>query len=281
MIEKVKLLSLTVVITIFLLILGATLVVLGIFDESLNWDIFSSQVEAVLSGIFFASVALSIFGVAMTLVLGIQEIVTAISSLQRSREGENQTVIPEAPKSIYLLYIAGIFAIFSAIIGSLSFVNHRITIHRTKVFKRIAAEQIQNLQNKFVQQISQITASPNKNVPKTLDDLIKNVQKLSFVNSMILYLPDTNDDTVIWSYSSETIYDKKENRKLERLFVAKEYEKAIQAAFQGKPELLKVINDRTKFKWYYVVKNENNQPIAVLRVNGNPYENFREYKLGI
>lgn len=281
MIKKVKLLSLTVVITIFLLILVATLVVLGIFDEILNWDIFSSQVEAVLSGIFLASVALSIFGVAMTLVLGIQEIVTAISSLQQSREGENKTVTAKAPKSIYLLYIVGIFAAFSAIIGTLSFVNYRITVHRTQVFKRIAAEQIQNLQNKFLQQINQLTASSQKNVPKTLNDLIKNVQKLSFVNSMTLYLPDTTDDTVIWSYSSERIFNEKDQRKLERLFVAKEYEKAIQSAFQGKPELLKVINDRTEFQWYYVVKNENNQPIAVLRVNGNPYENFREYKLGI
>ena len=99
--KKVKLLSLTVAITIFLLIIGATLVVLGIFDQILNWDIFSSQIEAVLSGIFLASVALSIFGVAMTLVLGIQEIVTAISSLERSRVGENTKVISEAPQTIY------------------------------------------------------------------------------------------------------------------------------------------------------------------------------------
>ncbi|MGD1715176.1 hypothetical protein [Dapis sp. BLCC M172] len=118
-------------------------------------------------------------------------------------------------------------------------------------------------------------------MPETMNDLIKNVQKLSFVNSMILYLPDRKDSTVIWQYSSNRIYAKKEKRKLERLFVAKEYEKAIQAAFQGKPELLKVINDETKFRWYYVVKDENNQPIAVLRIYGNPNENFREYKIGI
>lgn len=278
MIKRVKLLSLTVAITIFLLILGATLVVLGIFDEILKWDIFSAQVEAVLSGIFFASVALSIFGVAMTLVLGIQEIATAIGSLQRSRVGENTTVIPEAPKTIYLLYMAGIVAVFSAIIGTLSFVNYRITVHRSKVFKRIAVEQMQNLQNKFAQQISQLTSPPKNNIPRNLDDLIRNVQKLSFVNTMTLYMPDTTDDSVIWSYSSWGNYDQKNG--FERLFVVKEYEQAIQGAFQGKPELLKVINDRTGFKWYYIVKNENNQPIAVLRIDGNPNENFREYRLG-
>ncbi len=114
-----------------------------------------------------------------------------------------------------------------------------------------------------------------------MNDLIKNVQKLSFINSIILYLPDQKDGTVIWKYSSDTIYDQKEKRKLERLFVAKEYEKAIQAAFRGNPELLKVINNRTKFRWYYVVKDKNNQPIGVLKIYGNPNENFREYKIGI
>ncbi|MGB3514410.1 MAG: hypothetical protein WBA93_35400 [Microcoleaceae cyanobacterium] len=215
----------------------------------------------------------------MTLVLGIQEIVTAISSLQRSREGENKTVTPEAIKTIYLLYMAGIVTIFSAIIGTLSFVNYRITVHRTKVFKRIAAEQMQNLQNKFAQQISQLTAPPKKNVPRTLDDLVKNVQKLSFVSSITLYMSDTTDDSVIWSYSSWGTYNEKNG--FERLFVAKEYEKAVQGAFQGNPELLKVINGRTGFQWYYVVKNQNNQPITILKINGNPNENFREYRLGI
>jgi hypothetical protein len=69
--KRVKLLSLAVAMTVSLLAMGATLVVLGIFDEILNWDLFSYQVEQVLTGIFFASVALSIFGVAIVFVLGV------------------------------------------------------------------------------------------------------------------------------------------------------------------------------------------------------------------
>ena len=276
--RRIKLLSLTVATTITLLLIGATLVVLGIFDEILNWDIFSSQVEAVLSGIFFASVALSLFGVAITFVLGIQEIVHAISALQRSRGIEELQPVPEAPKTTYLLYMTGIVAVFAGLISALSWVNHRITVHRSKVFKRIATEQIEDLQNKFVQQVGQLTPSPpQKNVPTTLDELIRSVEKLSFVNDLTLYVPDIQDNSAIWNYSSWGSYNK--DHGFNRSFVAKEYEKAIQAAFQGKPEFLNEINDRTGFTWYYVVKDNKQKPIAVLRVDGNSRENFREYRL--
>ncbi|MEL7039079.1 MAG: hypothetical protein AAFO04_26245 [Cyanobacteria bacterium J06592_8] len=275
--RRIKVLSFTVATTITLLLIGATLVVLGIFDEILNWDIFSSRVEAVLMGVFWASVSLSLFGVAITFVLGIQEIVGAISSLQRSREGDSSKVVPEAPKTTYLLYMVGLVSVFSALIGVLSLVNNRITVHRSRVFKDISAQQMQKLQNKWIQQVSQITTPPRNNVPLSLHELIQSVKKLSFVNQITLYLPDTQDETVIWRYDSWGNYNKENG--FERTFVAKEYEQAIQAAFAGMPELLQVINDRTGFTWYYVVKNPQNQPIAVLRINGNAQENFREYRL--
>ncbi|EAW33633.1 hypothetical protein [Lyngbya sp. PCC 8106] len=275
--RRIKILSFTVATTIALLLVGATLVVLGIFDEILNWDIFSAKVEAVLTGIFWASVVLSIFGVAITFVLGIQEIVRAIGSLQRYPDLESSSVVPEAPKTTYLLYMVGLVSVFSALIAALSVINNRITVHRSQVFKEIAAKQMEKLQTKWVQQVSQITTPPRNNVPISLNELIQSVVKLSFVNNMILYLPDTEDQTVIWSYNSWGTY-KKENG-FERTFVAKEYEQAIQATFLGRPELLQVINDRTGFTWYYVVKNPQDQTMAILKINGNAQENFREYRL--
>lgn len=275
--RRIKILSFTVATTIALLLVGATLVVLGIFDEILNWDIFSAKVEAVLTGIFWASVVLSIFGVAITFVLGIQEIVRAIGSLQRHPDIESSNVVPEAPKTTYLLYMVGLVSVFSALIAALSVINNRITVHRSQVFKEIAAEQMQKLQTKWVQQVSQITTPPRNNVPISLHELIQSVAKLSFVNNMTLYLPDTEDKTVIWSYNSWGNYNK--DNGFERTFVAKEYEQAIQAAFLGRPELLQVINDRTGFTWYYVVKTPQDQTIAILKINGNAQENFREYRL--
>ncbi|ERT09592.1 hypothetical protein M595_0264 [Lyngbya aestuarii BL J] len=275
--RRIKILSFTVATTIALLLVGATLVVLGIFDEILNWDIFSAKVEAVLTGIFWASVVLSIFGVAITFVLGIQEIVRAIGSLQRHPDIESSNVVPEAPKTTYLLYMVGLVSVFSALIAALSVINNRITVHRSQVFKEIAAEQMQKLQTKWVQQVSQITTPPRNNVPISLHELIQSVVKLSFVNNMTLYLPDTEDKTVIWSYNSWGTYNK--DNGFDRTFVAKEYEQAIQAAFLGRPELLQVINDRTGFTWYYVVKTPQDKSIAILKINGNAQENFREYRL--
>lgn len=275
--RRVKLLSLTVAITVFLLMLGSILVVLGIFDELLKWDIFSPKVEAVLQGIFWTSLALSTFGVAMTIVLGIQEIVTSISAFGRDRGFIEENAVSEAKKPTYALYLIGIIGTLAVLIGSLSLLNYRVQVHRSKVFKKIASEQLQNLQARFTQQLVQLQAPPRTNIPTTLNDLIQTVQKLSFVSQMTIYLPDSQDNTAIWSYQSFGDYNSKKG--FDRLFVAKEYEKAIQEAFQGKPELLKVINDRTGFKWYYEVKNPQNQTIAVLRIDGNPDENFRDYQI--
>ena len=138
---------------------------------------------------------------------------------------------------------------------------------------------MQELKSQFVRQVSQLEEPPENNVPKTLQDLIKSVEKLSFVNSLTLYLPDTEDEVIIWSYQSWDIYNKDKNG-FDRQIVAKEYEKAIQSAFKGKPELLQALNGKTGFQWYYLIRNEQNQPIAVLRIDGNSSENFREYKLG-
>ncbi|MGB3558887.1 MAG: hypothetical protein WBA24_10120, partial [Geitlerinemataceae cyanobacterium] len=220
--QRVKLLSLTVAITVSLLILGAVLVVLGIFDELLRWDIFSPKVESVLSGIFFTSLALSAFGVAMTIVLGIQEIVTSISAFGRDRGLIEPDKIPEAKKQTYALYLIGLIGALAVLIGGLSLLNARVQVHRSKVFKRIASEQLQNLQSQFVQQLSQLQAPPKNNVPQTLDDLVNAVQKLSFVSRMTIYLPDSQDNAAIWNYQSLGIYDPKHG--FDRLYVAKEYE---------------------------------------------------------
>ena len=76
--SRFKLLSLTVGATVVLLMAGAFLVVLGIFDDYLNWDIFSPQVEKFLYGVFGSCVALGGFGAAISIVLGMQEIVKAL-----------------------------------------------------------------------------------------------------------------------------------------------------------------------------------------------------------
>lgn len=275
--KRVKRLSFTVAMTVSLLVIAATLAVLGIFDEILNWDIFSPQFEQVLIAVMAGCVVLSIFGVAITFVLGIQEIVKSIGLLQKSRGLEEFETIPEAPKTTYMLYMSGVVAVFAVLISALSAANFMITSHRTRVFKGIATEQMQQLKDEFVKEVSLLNEPPKTNVPKTLDDLLKSVEKLSFVNNITLYLPDREDDIVIWNYNSWQVYNQEQG--FDRQIIAKEYEQAIKSALEGKPEPLQALNGQTGFQWYYLIRDQQNKPIAVLRINGNERENFREYKL--
>ena len=80
--SQMKLLSLTVRATVILLMVGAVLVVLGIFDDFLEWDIFSPELEKLLMGVFGASVALGAFGEEGGRVANASE----LSHLQRTRE---------------------------------------------------------------------------------------------------------------------------------------------------------------------------------------------------
>ncbi|MDT9192943.1 MULTISPECIES: hypothetical protein [unclassified Limnospira] len=275
--KRVKLLSFTVAMTVCLLVIGATLAVLGIFDDMLNWDIFSPQVEQVLRAIMAGCIVLSVFGVAITFVLGIQEIVKSIGLLNKSRGLEELETVSEAPKTTYMLYMSGVVAVFAVLISVLSVANLMITNHRNRVFKRIATQQMQQLSDEFVQQVSLLNEPPRTDVPDTLDDLIRSVKKLSFVNDITLYLPDQQDDIIIWNYNSMWVDNPKKG--FERQIVAKEYEQAIQIAFRGQPELLQALNGKSSFQWYYLIRDQQNQPLAVLRINGNERENFREYKL--
>ncbi|CDM95658.1 MAG: hypothetical protein P5702_03075 [Limnospira sp. PMC 1291.21] len=275
--KRVKLLSFTVAMTVCLLVIGATLAVLGIFDDMLNWDIFSPQVEQVLRAIMAGCIVLSVFGVAITFVLGIQEIVKSIGLLNKSRGLEELETVSEAPKTTYMLYMSGVVAVFAVLISVLSVANLMITNHRNRVFKRIATEQMQQLRDEFLQQVSLLNEPPRTDVPDTLDDLIRSVKKLSFVNDITLYLPDQQDDIIIWNYNSMWVDNPKKG--FERQIVAKEYEQAIQIAFRGQPELLQALNGKSSFQWYYLIRDQQNQPLAVLRINGNERENFREYKL--
>jgi hypothetical protein len=274
--KRIKFLSLTVAITVSLLLIGAILVVLGIFNSYLNWDIVGPQLQNILYGIFATSLALGAFGVAITVVLGIQEIVNVVGSLNPNKL-DADAELPDAPKLTYIMYMLGMVAGLTVLVGALSFVNQRVLIHRSGVFKRIAAEQMQKVETRFYQQVSLLTAPPKENIPETLHDLIVNVNKLSFVSQMTLYIPDPEDKSVIWSYNTWGTYDPKQG--FSRLFVAKEFEEAIQQALQGQPELLNELNQRTGFRWYSVIENEQGKPIGVLRVDGNKRENFRDYSL--
>ena len=274
---KIKLLSLTVWITLLLLAIGATLVVLGIFNAALQWDIFSNQVESVLYGIFFSCISLSAFGVAMSFVLGIKKIVEAVESLERNRNLDSSLVVPEARRITYVQYMLGIVAAMSALIGSLALLDYQVLVHRNQVFKRVASEQMENFRNKLVQQVTILPKPPASKVSKTLADLINSLKGLSFIDDLSLYVLDPQDDSVMWQYKRYNTNNKGEPI-FERFYVAKDYEKAIRQALKNDGKLINQLNKENNFKWYYLIKDARGSSIAVLQINGNRQENFRDYK---
>jgi hypothetical protein len=70
--SHMKLLSLVVRASVILLAGSAVLVVLGMFNAFLDWDIFSPEVERILYGIFGSCLALAGIGAATCVVIGIQ-----------------------------------------------------------------------------------------------------------------------------------------------------------------------------------------------------------------
>lgn len=273
--SPVKLLSLTVWITVWLLLIGATLVILGIFNQQLNWDIFSPQVEQILYGIFFSCIVLSAFGVAVTFVLGLKRIVEAVESLQQKGQLESSLVTPKAQRLTYVGYMMGLFVAFSALVGALELADYRVQIHRSQVFKQIASEQTQKFGQRLSLPLSQFDRTTST-VPGSISDSLKAFGSLSFVQNIVLYVPDPQDSSSLWRHSQ---YQTNASGKpiFERFLVAKESEAAIAQALRGEPEALNALNKRTGLTWYHILKDAQERPLAVLKIEGNPNENFREY----
>jgi hypothetical protein len=275
--ERIRQLTLSVKATVILLLTAATLIVVGIFNDTLKWDIFGPKIEAVLYGVFFSSIALAIIGVAMTIVLGIREVVHSFQSIERSSSGTKED-IPEASKKVYTRHLLWSLVALLGIIVMFAGANYMIQGHRSKVFKRIAAEQMKQFESRFTQIVSPLLAPPRNNVPPDLHDMIKSMDNLTYIDKTTLYLPDPTDNSALWGYTAWREYKKEDG--FAKFFVAKDFEKAMAEALHGSDARMREINNRRDFIWYYLLKNQQGKPIAVLRIDGNSRENFREYVLG-
>ena len=266
-----RLLAPVVTMTVILLMVGALLVVLGIFNENLNWDIFSPRVEAVLWGIFGSSVALGVFGVALTIVLGIWEFVKLLKGMQKEPRAQSVSLSHGLRWILYSVVFMALVVVICA------FINYRIQIHRRDVFTRLASEQMAHFGSKVSSLLQPLSIPPRDHVPRKIYDLIHTLDQLSFISRATLYLPDPEDDSAMWGYTAWRDYKDKDG--FARFFIAREFEKAMKAAMSGEPKLLENINRRDEFTRYFVISDGKGGSSAVLRIDGNPRENFRDYSL--
>ena len=276
--RRIRMLTLVVHATALLLALAAALVVVGIFNEALDWDLFGPKLEAILTGVFGGSIALASAGVALTVVLGIQEIVRAFRALPKAPGADEADAAPEATRWGYARVMAWILVGFAALIGALALANGRVLAHRTATFKRIAAEQVGNFEPKLAARVAALGAPPRSAVDKELYDLIRTLDGLTFVERSTLYVPDPEDPAALWGYTAWRDYETEDG--FARFFVAKDFEKALAAALRGDGAGLDRLNAEKNFTAYRTLRDGSGKPVGVLRIDGNPRENFREYRLG-
>lgn len=274
--SKVRLLSLVVSFTLILLTIGAVLVVLGIFNEALNWDIFGPKLEAVLYGVFGSCMALAAFGVAMAVIISMQESVRDFKKFVQSRT--NQEEVPDAPKRIYAARMLGLVAGMALLVALCALINHVVLSQRCRVFKRLAAEHVANFQPKLIGLVGAFPAPPQNNVPRDLYAVVRTLDNLDFIQRTTLYIPDPAEPAAMWGYTAWRDYTNSDG--FARFFIAKDFEKAMRRAVDGSPSDLDQINSRNEFIWYGLLSAENGKAAAVVRIDGNSRHSFREYKLG-
>jgi hypothetical protein len=223
--NPIKLLSLVVRATVILLTGSAVLVVLGIFNGSLHWDIFSPEAEKVLYGVFGSFVALGAFGAAISLVLGIQEVVTSFRRLVDRADPANAEVKAEAPRRSYLAALAAVLILLVLTVTGFGMANRRVTAHRFDVFKLVAQDQMRQLGPRLATEVERIGKPCDSCGTPTLIQLFDTMSGLSFISNATLYLPDPEDDAVLWRYPESGLYSVHADNsqgKMTRFFIAKD-----------------------------------------------------------
>jgi len=269
---RIPLFVYAVQVTTVLLLVAAVLAVLGIFDETLGWDIFSPRTEKFLYAIFFSCLVLSAFGVALTSVQGMKSGVDSLRKIAGVAEDD-----AESRSKMRSLKVTGSIILVSVIlIFALHVVNQVILKHRTCVFKRVAKEQMVAFDKKIADFIDGFGAPPRRQVPVEFYDIFRTLEKFSFISNVTVYMPDPKDPAVMWGFRSWR-YEYKLKDGFARFFVTKYFEKAMKKAVEGDFQDLNAINEKNTFAFYYPIKKADNTVIAIVRIDGNPNENFREY----
>jgi hypothetical protein len=279
--SRIKLLSLTVGATVVLLAIGAVLVVLGTFNEYLHWDIFSPEVEKFFYGIFFSCLSLGAFGVAISTVLGIQEVVQALRRMiEAASPGATEPAKP-APRRSYAAVLAALLVLLIGTILIFNTVNHRVEAKRLEVFKLVVHDQMLQLGPHLQGEIAKIQAPCPTCAPPSLPQLIKTLNELSFCQWAVLFMLDPADKTVLWRYPAgggSMPYDADTPAQFERLFVAKDVDRAIAQALGGDTAWIDQMNGAPDFNWNQVIRDGQGKIRAVIKIYGNPNESYRDYQ---
>ncbi|HXU32977.1 MAG TPA: hypothetical protein VN851_20615 [Thermoanaerobaculia bacterium] len=272
--ERVRLLALSTRATIALLLAGAFLVVLGFFDEFLDWDIFAPGVEKALTGVFASCVALGAFGLAISLAAGLRDAVAAIERLGPERPAD-QPVALALTRRRALIWLGAMFGLLGLTVLGFNFANDRILAGRQRTFKALARHQMKELGPRWAAELERFREPCPTCVAPGLRELVRAFDAQSFCQSVDVYLADPADPGVLWRYQPSN--DAEKPAMLERQLVSRDQERAISQALHRQPAWLDQMTGDLNWVSYQTVKATNGRPLAVVEIFANDRESYGDY----
>jgi hypothetical protein len=213
----------------------------------------------------------------MTVIIALQESVRDFKRFVQARTHQEDAA--DAPRRTYAVRMMAVVFAMALLVSICALLNRVELRQRCTVFKRLAAEQVGNFEGKIVGVVGKFPAPPQKDVPRDLYDVVKAVDNLDFVTTATVYLSDPNEATAMWGFTAwRDSYSNEDG--FARFYVAKDFEKAMRKAMDGNPSDLEKINARNEFTWYRLLPGADGSPKAVVRIDGDSHQSFREYRLG-
>ena len=252
--------------TALLLGIGSALVVVGTFDAVLGWDIFSPELESALYGVFFSCLALTAAGIALSFVLGVQE----IAELLRASQAGQSLPPPRSMRRYIGFAVLGVLGL-TLLVVTLDRLDCRVQTQRDLFFERLATERIQSRTAKLLSQLPVGVERPKPNAE--LDQLMTAINAPGWVERATVFLPDPNDPERLWEY--EAYWAKSPETRFDRMFPSKKHEHAIQNAFAGDPGALRKFNESSLFSFLYPLKADGSL-VAIVWIKANQKESLRE-----
>ncbi len=263
--------------TVALVSAGALLVVVWLFDQALGWDIFHGQVEQLLYGVLGSALALGACGAAIGFLLSFLEIAHSVGRLNQTLSGHSPE--PPAGSSMrrFLTMAASVAAVVIGLLASLAWVNQRVQSHRGKVFERIAAEQVHLVEPKIRDAVVAFGRPTQSIPPAQLVEALSALRRAAFCQGATVLLLDPEDPSLLWRYQPASRFGS-EATHFESFLVARRSERAVREALSDPTATIEGLNGGPGFVFYHVVRDDAGTPLAVVRVDGNSRESFRDYE---
>jgi hypothetical protein len=276
--RRVEFLSWVVWGTVSLVAAGALLLVVWLFDSALGWDLVHGAVEQLLYGVLGSALALGACGAAIGGLLSLLEIAHGIGRWSAVAVPAGGIGFTSSWRRFLTLAGAGI-ALLATVLGGLAWVNQRVQAHRGEVFATLAGEQMAVLAPRTAPALATLGRSRPQVPPPAVVAALSAVQASSFCQGATLLLADPDDPEVLWRYRPSYRQGVPPAR-FERLYVAGKTDRAVRQALAGDPSPLDRLNGGPGFVFHHLLRDADGQPLAVIRLDGDPRESFREYAGG-